>query len=415
MSISNHDQSILRELGKQVAEIAHLPIQQETIAGWKAINDLQASRPMVMLEEVPWHEMNVDDELTIQTTDPLAQELETHLRRILYQWNHMRWDMVVEDVVYSPLLVENTGFGLAIEEQTRQSDCNNPIVSHGYQAQIQSEADVEKITDPILTYNADATEKRYETLQEIFHDVLQVQKRGIIFIWTAPWDILVSWYGVQQALMDMMMKPDLIHKAIGCLVDAHLVYLDQLEALNLLALNACNTRIGSGGYSYTQDLPQPDYNPEYIRAIDTWGSSTAQIFSDVSEAMHQEFALDYERKWLDRFGLTYYGCCEPLHRKIGMLETIPNLRKVSMSPWVNIEAAASIGRKWVFSRKPNPATVAASTWEPDAIRKEITYLLEHTRKCSVEIILKDISTVNYKPQRLWEWMDITRDVINNYY
>jgi hypothetical protein len=27
--------------------------------------------------------------------------------------------------------------------------------------------------------------------------------------------------------------------------------------------------------------------------------------------MHEEFALQYEKRWLERFGLTYYGCCEP--------------------------------------------------------------------------------------------------------
>jgi len=31
--------------------------------------------------------------------------------------------------------------------------------------------------------------------------------------------------------------------------------------------------------------------------------------------------------------------------------------------------------------------------------------------CPVELILKDISTVRYEPQRLWEWEDIARRVV----
>ena len=54
------DQDILRELAKQVAEIAALPVQQETIAAWKVLNSLNPVRPMFMIDQIPWHEMDVD-------------------------------------------------------------------------------------------------------------------------------------------------------------------------------------------------------------------------------------------------------------------------------------------------------------------------------------------------------------------
>ena len=31
--------------------------------------------------------------------------------------------------------------------------------------------------------------------------------------------------------------------------------------------------------------------------------------------------------------------------------------------------------------------------------------------CPLELILKDISTVGYQPQRLWQWADIAMDVV----
>ncbi len=75
MSINVKDRSILRELGEQVAEIAALPVQQETIASWKALNGLNPERGMVMIDQISWHEMNVDDELTLQTEDGFIREL----------------------------------------------------------------------------------------------------------------------------------------------------------------------------------------------------------------------------------------------------------------------------------------------------------------------------------------------------
>jgi hypothetical protein len=88
-------------------------------------------------------------------------------------------------------------------------------------------------------------------------------------------------------------------------------------------------------------LPQGDFDGTHVRAIDQWGHATTRIFSEVSPAMHDEFALTYEK----RFGLDSYGCCEPLDGKLNIIETIPNLRRISMSPWVDpARSAEGIGR-----------------------------------------------------------------------
>ncbi|MFC1718297.1 hypothetical protein ACFL6S_31870 [Candidatus Poribacteria bacterium] len=52
-----------------MAEIAALPVQQETIALWKVLNGLKPVRGMVVIDQIAWHEMDVDEELTLQTED----------------------------------------------------------------------------------------------------------------------------------------------------------------------------------------------------------------------------------------------------------------------------------------------------------------------------------------------------------
>jgi hypothetical protein len=141
----------------------------------------------------------------------------------------------------------------------------------------------------------------------------------------------------------------------------------------------------------------------------------AQIFAAVSPAMHQEFELDYAARWYSRFGLVYYGCCEPLDTKISIIRKVPHVRKISMSPWVNVEKGAEqIGPDYVFSRKPSPALLAGDTWEPDAVERDLRDTLERCNRhgCPVEFILKDISTVRYQPQRLWEWVDVAMRVVD---
>ena len=215
--------------------------------------------------------------------------------------------------------------------------------------------------------------------------------------------------------MDLVMRPEMVHRAMDRLVNAYLCGLDQYEELNLLSLNNHNVRIGSGGLGYTDELPQPDFDPEHVRPIDLWGNATPQIFSDVSPEMHVEFALQYERRWLDRFGLTYYGCCEPLDRKVDILKSVPNLRKISMSPWVDVDAAVkNVGDQYVFSHKPNPAVFAEDIWNPEEARQQLVEVLDKAQDCVVEVIMKDISTVRYQPQRLWEWADIAVEVTAEY-
>jgi hypothetical protein len=85
-----------------------------------------------------------------------------------------------------------------------------------------------------------------------------------------------------------------------------------------------------------------------------------------------------------------------------------------MSPWVDVEKGAErIGQDFVFSRKPSPALLAGETWEPDRVERDLRDTLEICTRhgCPVEFILKDISTVRYQPQRLWEWAEIAMRVV----
>ena len=80
------------------------------------------------------------------------------------------------------------------------------------------------------------------------------------------------------------------------------------------------------------ELPQADFDGTHVRPVDQWGHATTQIFSEVSPAMHEEFAIRYESRWLANFGHNYDGCCEPLHKRIKIIKRLPNLRRVSVSP-----------------------------------------------------------------------------------
>ena len=93
---------------------------------------------------------------------------------------------------------------------------------------------------------------------------------------------------------------------------------------------------------------------------------------------------------------------------------IPNVRKISMSPWVNEDrGAAEIGGDFVYSRKPNPVMVAMDRFHPNQVHADLTATRTVCDKhgCPLEFILKDISTVRYEPKRLSEWARIAMQVV----
>jgi len=64
----------------------------------------------------------------------------------------------------------------------------------------------------------------------------------------------------------------------------------------------------------------------------------------------------------------------------------------------------------MFSHKPNPAVFAETTWNLGKARHDLEVLDKaKAHGCVVEVIMKDISTVRYEPQRLWEWSQCDRN------
>jgi hypothetical protein len=102
------------------ADLAHT--QEEKRRLWRKLNALKPERPMVMIDQVCWNEMNLGDELALRCTDPECKGYEWGLRSTLFQWQHFPVDMVVEPFVRVAKAINNTGFGVGVREQTAVTD-----------------------------------------------------------------------------------------------------------------------------------------------------------------------------------------------------------------------------------------------------------------------------------------------------
>jgi len=401
---SKTDADILRELAKQVAVIAREPGQAEKAKLWQSHNDLQSARPMVLVfPEGAWREML--PRTAMRCAPGVAQDYEYDLRVRLYYHEHLPDDNVIEADVASPIILHSTGWG--IEAATTRPDETEG--AYHIEPVIRSEADLDRLRIPQLTVDWPATEVRFAAVQEVFGDLLPVERVGVTSYGLAPLDFYAQLRGIDQLYLDLVDRPEMIHRAIGRIVDGHIAMLKSLEAQGGLSLGNRRHYTGSGGTGYTRELPAAGFDGQRVRICDLWGFATAQIFSEVSPEMHEEFALQHERRALELFGLNCYGCCEPLHNKLEYVKRIPRLRRISISPWADVvRSAESLGDRYVFSWKPNPAIVAGEQWDPVAVRRGIRDFLTQTRGCVVEMILKDTHTSRNDPRRMWEWVQIAK-------
>lgn len=406
---NKRDKEIIRELAAHTAEIAALPVQEEKRRLWRKLNAQNPERPMVMMDQVCWNELLPDDDLMPRCEDAECRTYEILLRRILYQWRHFRVDMVVEPFIRIPKAIHNTGFGIEIKEETVTTDTANDVIGHRFFNQFETEEDLEKIRTPKITHDAGETGLRLAVAHELFDGLLEVRAEGMD-PYLSLWDPIATWMGVENALYALMEKPQYMHRLAARMTEGYLGLLDQLEALGLLC--GPQSLIHCTG-AYTDELPAPGYNPEKPRAKDRWMFGLAQMFSAVSPATFKEYEVDYTIRICERFGLVYYGCCDPLDGKMDEVRRIPNVRKVSMSPWVNeARGAEAIGRDYVYSRKPNPAFLAYDTFDEDLVRRDLLHTREICARydCPLEFILKDISTLRYHPERLSRWAAIAMEV-----
>ena len=402
MMNSDEGMSVVQELGKRYAEIASMPRQQETIDGWRRLNGLQSTRPMVRVEQLPWHELDWGAAEMVNTEGELAR-IERQLRMTIYAWENFKADMVVLPYLGLQKTVRNNmpGPGSVVERIG---------LSQHFDEQLTTIEEVRALETPIVKVDPELDQQRLEQASVLFDGILPVRLTGVVRH-SGLWDKITMVISPERVLYDLIDRPEYVSELIGKYVEMESGILDQCEALGVL--EAAPSGIHCTG-AFCDELPSPDRNGAKTMARDTWTFAMAQIFSEVSPAMHEEFEVAPMKPLLERYGWVYYGCCEPLHHKIDIIRQIKNVRKISVSPWAVKEIAAeNIHGDYVFSAKPNPAHVAMGSFDADLVRKDLTETVEICRRHNTpcELILKDVSTVCNDASRLTEWEKIAMEVV----
>lgn len=403
------DRYLLRELAKQVAEVAALPVMAQRRAMWVQHNQLQRVRPMILVfPEGSWRELLPEDVLQCEGEQP--RQIEWELRRRLYHHIHIHDDTVIENIWGVPKRITQSNWGL----EPRRIASPDATGAWAFDPVILGPSDLDKLRFPEIRYDAEGSLRDLEEVQTLFGDILDVQLRGVAHISFHLMSIYTNLRGLEQVMWDMYDWPAMLHEAMQFLEEGSRGLVAQYEALNLLSLNNDGTYHSSGGVGYTTELPAPGYDPAHVRPCDMWASAESQEMAQVSPEMHAEFILPYESRLLAPFGLNGYGCCEDLTHKLDDVLTIPRLRRVSISPFADVARCAErLGADCIFSWKPHPAHLVGA-FDADRVRAYIRQTLEASRHCVIEMILKDTHTCEHHPERFTWWTEIAQELATEY-
>ncbi len=367
-------------------------------------------RPVVLIEEEPWSELNENNELTLQCEDEEFRYAENYMRKMLYKWRNYPADMIVPTHIPIYKKISGNIGEMEIKENILDTDVNNNIVSHDYQDQLKEAEDIEKLQMPSIIYEKQETECMRDRINELIGDIVPATLEGYHSC-MQPWDTISMYRGVTNILIDLIERPEHTHAIMRRMTDIYVERNRQFEQLGLFDSERILLHCTAG---LCDELKTPE--DENVLCKNIWGRSMAQIFSSVSNDMLEEFEIEYQKEMLKPFGLSYYGCCEALDKRIDVIRQLPNLRKISISPWADVNVAAdAIGKDYVLSAKPNPAFVAGD-FDKKILTREITTILDacYRNGCSCDIVLKDISTVGHKAKNLTLWEQTVMDIVKSY-
>jgi hypothetical protein len=409
LDYTKQDLDILRPLAAAYAAEALDSRARVIEKSYRDLNALKPVRPPVLVFEVPWGELDTQDELVLRCEGKRARDLERHLRQFLYQCKYFRGDYIAPAYFEIPKSFTATPLGIEIQEEIIHSTTGSDIQSHIYADALADEEALEKVNIPQYSLNEEETAAQEDFVRRVF-DGLMPSKRVGHQLYLASWDRIPRYHGVDNVLYDLYDRPEFMHACIEKFTQINESQIEQWERLGLL----------EGQLTYLHCTPALSYDlpvKEHYTARDVWCRAMAQIFAVVSPDMHEEFDLEYTQSLFDRCGLAYYGCCEPLHNKIDRLRRFPNLRRISITPWADPDIAADqMGSDYVFSCKPNPAFVAGVSFDPEPVREEVRRVMNACRRNNTpcEFVLKDISSVAGDVSRLTQWVQTVNEVIDEF-
>ena len=411
----NKKHHVLRELAKKTMEVASQDIQNERRSLWTEFNSMKTRKvPVYILDpQGIWNELFGDSMLV--NDDPLLQHYERWMHLQLYHASFGD-DYIIEPWLTAGPVYKEDGTKWETWGYEYKMEYNHKTKAFAIkEPPIKSPDDLKNLVTGIGEIDEEASKARISMLQEIFGDIISVIPD------MSPPKIkdlshtLYQLLGAEDMMIWMYDDPDMVHELCRRISDAAIEISEAAEAAG--HFSNCDGTFGGNptiqAMPYCHDLPVPG-EQKTINMNQRWIYDCAQEFECISPEMFNEFIIEYQKPLYEKFGLTAFGCCEGLTKKIPYLKKIKNLRRIAVTPWADDEECArQIEDKYVISWRPNPSEMIINEFDPNRVKQIIKNAKSIFDRygCYWEINLKDFITVNGDKNRLQKWTETAREAL----
>jgi hypothetical protein len=416
------DLQVIRALAARRAEIAALPIMADRKRQWRALHDLRPERPMVLFETATVHEYVAPHELRCE--HPVLRAVEAVMREDIRHFDEVGDDLVLEPYYRIGWDLVTSSWGVDVVQVPAAGSEDGIDIGYTFDFPIKRPEDVALLRPRTFAVDREATLAKRRLLEDAFGDLLPIRVGNYDHFmvesgaesWAGNYFIGLTWQiyrfvGNDGLLGWVYESPETIHALMEYMASDRERMFSFVESEGLSVPNTDSQMAGPRAYGYVSDLPSPDA-PGPARLSDLWCWAESQETTMMSPAMFAEFFLPSIARVANRFGLVYYGCCEPVHDRLEMImAAMPNLRSVSVSPWADFEKVAELlGRGYVFSRKPDPVPISGPEPHWERAEADLRRTLVAARDCNVDLLFRDVYDIGGDRSRLARWVRLARSV-----
>ena len=410
-AVTTEERKFLRELARRQREYAGLDVMEKRRALWYRHNRCEDPTPLIVMEDLTFEKELLPPS---QCTTPFAKELELTMNRILTSHEKIGDDKVAPGYLPLELKIDYDLFDGAVHIVHSEEEPDS--VGYQYEHLIETlEEDFSKLRHSRYQFDPVQHQERVEMAEDILGDILPVKVKNHILEWNMMLTFnAVKLMGLENFMVELASDPEEVERLMQFLQKDVEDFLDWMEENRLLTMNNENDYVGSGSYGFTDELSCQDGR---VTTQCLWGNFNSQESSSISPEMYARQIYPYYENLAKRFGMVYYGCCEPVHVVWDKcLSRLPNLRKVSISPWCDEDfmGQALKGKKIIYSRKPSPNFLGVQKeFDEAAFRDYIQKTLTAARDCTVEFIFRDVYTLHGNLEKPARAVEIVRELIRN--
>ncbi len=397
----------VRELAAEVVNIAREPRMSAIKQRWRDVNGLRhPDHSPVWCNPVGlWKELIPDSKLCCR--DPFLRKMELMFKKLLFK-RQINDDTPVNDYfklnMFFDVVPENT-WGVDIVRES--------LVTEGsawqYKPALQSPADFDRLRIPEYRFNQQKTAEAAAQAEEALSGIMPVRivPFGGYFSIATICLPATELRGMEQMMMDMVLEPELVHRLMNVIFEGAMRFLDAIETAGRIVPNNDESMFQS-------DPLRSGTDRNVFSLKDCWIAGNSQELDQVSPAMFEEFLLDYQKKIFSRFGAVSYGCCENLTNKMEPVLAIPNLKIMVCSAWTDFDKLiARVGTKHCIMWRHKASDVVCPH-DTAALKQYVNENAKKLQGAYYQIVLRELQTQMGHNNRLYEWVQISKEAAIKY-